>query len=408
MNVLIAIEDLRTGGAQVFGMRLAQALHMHGHRVHLYSHYGSYANDALLKQLAPDVPVLAFTTPLPGAEWLTRKVQGLLRRAGRPFPARERMVAKHLRQTVQRLGIELVNSHTIKSDYVAAAALADSQPPVPLVITMHGCYEDFLHKTDQPEVTRLGRQALQQAAGLIYLTNKNLEIFSVPGVRPLTDLPHAQIYNGFDGHFSAPEQLPSRAQLGIGAQDVVFGMVARGIAEKGWHYALSSFEELSQEFPQAHLVLVGSSAYLDGLKAQTTNPKVHFVGFAPNPIDWVRLFDVGLLPSYFASESLPNSVAEYLFCGIPVIATRIGEVPQMLDVPGQGLAGILLEQNGQGLRDPAALTAAMRGYLSEPALLEAHRALVQQCFEKFRMAHCVAAYEAMFAQARLAVRKNQN
>jgi glycosyltransferase involved in cell wall biosynthesis len=272
---------------------------------------------------------------------------------------------------------------------------------------MHGCYEDFLHKTDQPEVTQLGRQALQQASALVYLTDKNLEIFSLPGVRPLVDLPHAQIYNGFDGHFSAPEQLPSRAQLGIGAQDVVFGMVARGIAEKGWHYALASFEELSVEFPQTHLVLVGSSAYLDGLKAQTANPKVHFVGFAPNPIDWVRLFDVGLLPSYFASESLPNSVAEYLFCGAPVIATRIGEVPQMLDVPGKGLAGVLLGQNGQGLQDPSALTVAMRSYITSPTLLDAHSTLARQCFEKFRMEHCVAAYEAVFAQARLVIGKDQ-
>jgi glycosyltransferase involved in cell wall biosynthesis len=403
MNVLIALEDLRTGGAQVFGMRLAQALHTHGHQVYLYSHYGSYANHALLKQLAPDVPVLAFATPLPGVEWLTRKVQGLLRRMGKPFPAREQMVAKHLRRTVQQLGIELVNSHTIKSDYVAAAALVDNQPPVPLVITMHGCYEDFLHKTDQPEVTRLGEWALQQAAGLVYLTDKNLEIFRLPGVRQLADLPHAQIYNGFDGHFSAPAQLPSRTQLGIEPQDLVFGMVARGIAEKGWHYALASFAELSKDFPQAHLVLVGSSAYLDGLKAQNTNANVHFVGFAPNPIDWVRLFDVGLLPSYFASESLPNSVAEYLFCGAPVIATRIGEVPQMLSVPDQGLAGVLIEQDGRGLRDPQALTAAMREYLTNAALLAAHRVLAKQCFEKFRMAHCVAAYEAIFSEARVAV-----
>jgi glycosyltransferase involved in cell wall biosynthesis len=146
------------------------------------------------------------------------------------------------------------------------------------------------------------------------------------------------------------------------------------------------------------LVLVGSSDYLDGLRAATTNPRVHFVGFAPNPIDWVRLFDVGLLPSYFASESLPNCVAEYLFCGAPVVATRIGEIPQMLAVPGQGMAGALVEQNAQGLTDPAALTAAMRTYLTDPARLAAHRELARQCFDKFRMAHCIAAYEALFAQ----------
>ena len=398
MKILISIEDLRTGGAQVFGMRLAQALHERGHRVWLYSHYPSYTNDALVHQVAPDVPVLGFDAGVPGLEWLSRKAQGLLRRVGKPFPLREQLVTRHLRRTMKQLGVQLINSHLIKSDYVAAAAAATVRPMVPLVITMHGCYEDFLHKTTEPEVTLNSREALRQAAAVVYLTQKNLEIFSVPGVRSFDDIPHAQIYNGFDGHFSAADKLPRRDQLGIGVDDIVFGMVARGIAEKGWQYALDSFARVSARYPAAHLVLVGSSDYLTGLQAANTNPRVHFVGFAPNPIDWVRLFDVGLLPSYFASESLPNSIAEYLFCGAPVIATRIGEIPQMLDVPGQGLAGVLLEQNGRGLTHPEALTAALLAYLADPALLAAHKARATLCFDKFRMARCVAAYEAIFAQ----------
>jgi glycosyltransferase involved in cell wall biosynthesis len=407
MNILIAIEDLRTGGAQVFGMRLAQALHERGHQVHLYSHYATYINYPLVRQIAPDVSVLAFEAPVLGLDWLTRKAQGILRRLGRTFAWREQLVERHLRQTLQRLKIQVLNSHMIKSDYVAAAAATSAQPAVPLVITMHGCYEDFLHKTTELEVTQHSRRALQQAAGVVYLTEKNLEIFSVPGVRSLANLPHAQIYNGFEGHFSAVAQLPTRAQLGIGVQDIVFGMVARGIEEKGWKYALNSFEELSIRFPHAHLVMVGSSAYLDGLRAATNNPKVHFVGFAANPIDWVRLFDVGLLPSYFASESLPNSIAEYLFCGAPVIATRIGEIPRMLEIPGQGIAGVLLEQSGQGLVNPAAFTSALQAYLTDTALLGKHRELAHQCFDKFQMKRCVAAYEAMFEQVMQTVKTYQ-
>lgn len=400
MKILIAIEDLRTGGAQVFGMRLAQALHERGHAVWLYSHYHTYTNHALVRQVAPNVPVLGFdASGVPGLEWLSRKVQGLLYRFGKPFSWREAWVERHLRQTIETLGVQLINTHMIKSDYVATAAGAAARPQVPVVITMHGCYEEFLHKPSQPEVTLKSREALRQAAAVVYLTKKNLEIFTVPGVRAFDDIPHAQIYNGFDGHFSAAGALPTRAQLGIGAQDVVFGMVARGIAEKGWQYALSAFEEVSAGHPNAHLVLVGSSDYLTGLAAAARNPRVHFVGFAANPIDWVRLFDVGLLPSYFASESLPNSIAEYLFCGVPVVATRIGEIPQMLAVPDQGLAGVLLEQNGHGLSNPPALTAALRAYLADPELLATDKAKALLCFEKFKMSRCIAAYEAIFAQA---------
>lgn len=399
MKILLSIEDLRTGGAQVFGMRLAQALHGRGHQVWLYSHYASYTNHALVRQVAPDVPVLGFDGGgVLGLDWLTRKVQGLLRRFGKPFPLREKLVKRHMRQTIEKLGVQLINSHMIKSDYVAAEAGASARPRVPLVITMHGCYEDFLHKKSEPEVTLKSRVALQRAAAVVYLTQKNLEIFTVPGVRSFDDIPHAQIYNGFDGHFSPAEKLPTRAQLGIGVNDVVFGMVARGIAEKGWKYVLNSFEDLSARHSNSHLILVGSSDYLSGLVAATINPRVHFVGFAPNPVDWVQLFDVGLLPSYFASESLPNSIAEYLFCEVPVVATRIGEIPKMLEVAGQGLAGVLLDQTSQGLTNPATLTMAMEEYVINPALLAAHKVLAAKCFNKFRMERCVAAYEAIFTQ----------
>lgn len=401
MKILISIEDLRTGGAQVFGMRLAQALHERGHKVWLYSHYPSYINHALVKQLAPEVPLISFDLAgLPPLDWFGRKVQGLLRRHGRPFPLRERLVSRHLRLTLEKLEIQVINSHTIKSDYVAADASTAAHPKVPLVITMHGCYEEFLHKASEPEVIIKGQEALRQAAAVIYLTQKNLEIFTVPGVRPLAAMRHAKIYNGFDGSFSPEGQRPTRARLNIGEHDLVFGMVARGIEPKGWQYAVDSFKVLRAEFPDCHLVLVGSSEYLTKLAAaQGPGPaRLHFVGFSPNPIDWGRLFDVGLLPSYFKSESLPNSVAEYLFCGAPVIATRIGEIPQMLEVAGQGLAGVLLEQNGRGLTDPGALTAAMRAYLTDPALLARHKARAVLCFDKFKMARCVAAYEAIFAQ----------
>ena len=399
MRLLVAIEDLRTGGAQVFALRLAQALRQRGHEVWLYCQYAAYVNQDLVQQIAPNVPIVVFEASMPGLDWVLLKAQGLLRRFRRPFPWRERLIEQHLRRTVQRLSIQLINSHTIKSDYVATAATVGLRPPVPVVITMHGCYEDFLRMPTQPEVTLKSQQALVQAAGLIYLTEKNLEIFSVPGVRPLAGIRHAQIYNGFEGKFSTGAELPTRTQLGIQATDMVFGMVARGIPEKGWQYALDSFEILQQTHPNSHLILVGDSEYLTQLKAENNSVAVHFVGFARNPVDWVRLFDVGLLPSYFASESLPNSIAEYLFCGVPAIATRIGEVPAMLAVEDGESAGVLLAQDGRGLTHPEALTKAMERYLNEPELLTTHKDLARKCFEKFRMDKCIAAYETMFVQS---------
>jgi glycosyltransferase involved in cell wall biosynthesis len=395
MKILLTVEDLRTGGAQTFVLRLAQALHAAGHSVHLYSHYAHHTNEDLVRQLAPDVSVIAF-----GGTGLTdtalRKADGLRRRFGLTSSWREAKLIQHLRQTIERLRPDVVNTHTIKADYAAAKALQGLN--IPLVITMHGCYELFLHKADAPEVTPKGNYALQHAAGVVYLTDKNLEIFRQPGVRPLESLAHAKIYNGFDGQFSAAKAEHTRQSLGIPPEAFVAGIVARGIPEKGWQHAIDSFLALSEEFEQLHLVLVGDSDYLTGLRAQYPHPRLHFTGFSRNPIDWVDLFDVGLLPSYFHAESLPNSIAEYLSCGKPVIASRIGEVPTMLETE-QGVAGVVLDQADWRLTNPAQLTAALRAYLLDPALLQQHSQRAMLAFEKFRMDRCVAAYLKIYQPA---------
>ena len=234
---------------------------------------------------------------------------------------------------------------------------------------------------------------------MVYLTSKNLEIFEQSAVRPLNSVLSRKIYNGFDGQFSAEKPTHTRAALGIPAEARVFGMVARGIPEKGWGHAVNSFLALEAAHPELHLVLVGESDYLTELRRQHPHPRLHFTGFSRNPIDWVDIFDVGLLPTYFHAESLPNSIAEYLSCGKPVIASRIGEVPAML-ASDAGLAGVLLEQANWQLTDPAQLTEAMRAYLTQPDLLEEHQQRAPLAFEKFRMKHCLAAYEELFQQAR--------
>lgn len=396
MKILIVLEDLRTGGAQTFALRLAQALHVAGHEVRLYDQYAHLVNQNLVRQLAPDVPVISYGTDGPTRDRFLRKAAGLGRRLGRPDWLREARVVQHLRKTIQRLQPEVVNSHTIKADYVAAKALEGFA--IPLIITMHGCYELFLHKADAPEVTPKGNYALQQAAAVVYLTAKNLEVFEQAGVRPLASVLSQKIYNGFDGHFSLEKPVHTRAALNIPAAAKVFGMVARGIPEKGWGHAVNSFLALEAAHPELHLVLVGESDYLTALRAQYPHPRLHFTGFSRNPIDWVDVFDVGLLPSYFHAESLPNSIAEYLSCGKPVIASVVGEVPAMLE-SADGLAGILLDQANWQLTDPRQLTEAMRTYLTDAVLLAEHTRRAPLAFEKFRMKYCLASYEYLFQQA---------
>ena len=60
MKILIAVEEFRIGGAQIFALRLAQALHERGHQVYLYSMYWQYTEHDLVKRLAPDVELIQY------------------------------------------------------------------------------------------------------------------------------------------------------------------------------------------------------------------------------------------------------------------------------------------------------------------------------------------------------------
>ncbi|RFP66721.1 glycosyltransferase [Hymenobacter lapidiphilus] len=404
MKILIVLEDLRTGGAQKFALRLAQALQVVGHTVHLYDQHAHLVNQNLIQQLALGVSVISYGLLSPKLDAMLRKAVGLGRRLGCPDWLREALMIRYLRQTIERLAPDVVISHTINADYAAAKALQGLG--ILLVITMHGCYELFLHKADAPEVTPKGNFALQQAAAVVCLTSKNLEIFGQRGVRPLHSVLNRKIYSGFDGQFSAEKLTHTQAALCVPADARVFGMVARGIPEKGWGYAVNSFLALEAAHPELHLVLVGESDYLTELRRQHPHPRLHFTGFSRNPIDWVDIFDVGLLPSYFHAESLPNSITEYLSCGKPVIASRIGEVPAML-ASKAGLASVLLEQANWQLTDPRHLTEAMRAYLTQPALLEEHQQRATLAFEKFRMSHCLRQYEEVFQQVVRPLKQNQ-
>ncbi len=419
MNILVAVEELRFGGAQTFALRFAQALREAGHNVWLYSMYGNLTETELVRRLAPDVPVLAYEPDSAGRDAFVQRADGWLERHGQPRSLRRRALRAHLARMLRQYRIEVVSSNTFKSDELMAEVLAASFPSVPLVVTMHGDYEQFwaFYQAAGAYVlpaypARLAR-TLARVTGMAYLADQNLRVLE-PAVVPTAHTAHIQrrrIYNGMEGRFSADTSLYTRAALGIEPEAFVVGMVARGVAEKGWEPLMQAFDLLSQDSAllsrPVHVVVVGSSPFIDGLREQYAgNSRAHFPGFVNNPVDCVPTFDVGVLASSL-KESLPNSIAEYLFAGRPVVSTDVGEIGNMLrpeldlgrPVAGEPTesAGFLIDFPPAGEQaSPQQLYTALRRYATDADLLQRHQALALLAFRKFSMSRCVAAYEALY------------
>jgi glycosyltransferase involved in cell wall biosynthesis len=109
--------------------------------------------------------------------------------------------------------------------------------------------------------------------------------------------------------------------------------------QKGQEYIVATAGALASSHPDLHFVLVGGGedeAMLRSLAAGLSN--VTFTGFVDNVGDYLAAFDVFVLPSN--REGIGSILLDAMDRGLPVIASRVGGVP---DIVHDGDNGILIE-----------------------------------------------------------------
>jgi L-malate glycosyltransferase len=131
------------------------------------------------------------------------------------------------------------------------------------------------------------------------------------------------------------------AGLGLPEDAVVVGVVASLSPIKDHATLLRAVAALAPAWPALHLVLVGgdggSRAALERLAGSLgIADRVRFAGLQPNMPSPHHAFDIAALTS--VSEGLPNSILEAMAAGRPVVATRVGAIPDAVE---DGVTGFL-------------------------------------------------------------------
>ena len=140
------------------------------------------------------------------------------------------------------------------------------------------------------------------------------------------------IPNGVDTERFQPQPPnPSlRRQLVLPDDAPVAGILAALRPEKNHEMFLEVAARVRREIPAAHFLLIGDGPrrpVLERLTAQLgLSDAVHFLGTRPDVPELLSLTDVVLLTSHV--EANPVSILEALAVGKPVVATRVGSVPQ--------------------------------------------------------------------------------
>jgi glycosyltransferase involved in cell wall biosynthesis len=182
------------------------------------------------------------------------------------------------------------------------------------------------------------------------------------------------IPNAFAGQAAPAADGRLRRELGIGADTPLVVSVGRLSREKGHRYLVEAAAALARDGHRFALVIVGDGREEAGLRKQVAERglagTVHLVGFRTDIPAIMAEADVVALPSL--TEGLPNVVLEAFAAGKPVVATRVGGVPEAVE---DGRTGLLVPA-----RDPTALAAGIAACLDDPARAarigeEARRAL---------------------------------
>lgn len=207
--------------------------------------------------------------------------------------------------------------------------------------TVHAPLEPWMRSG---AVGRVHGWARQRLDALIAVNKAALEDYRAFGIEPPIA---AIIHNGLDiSAYANGKRRPTRTTLGLAPNDIAVLMPARPYASKGVGVLLDALATVAQDTHDRDVpvraFVAGGSRHVESYRAQARKmglgDRVTFLGHRDDIPDLLAAADVVILPSLY--EGLPYAIGEAMAASRPVIATRVGGIPEMIE---DRVSGYLIE-----------------------------------------------------------------
>ena len=246
-----------------------------------------------------------------------------------------------LRRLIAARGFDVLNTHSSTDTWLAALACAMLGTPPPLVRTRHISAPAPRNAATRWLYTRATRR--------IVTTGERLreQVIAETGADPTRVV---SIPTGIDlDRFHPGDAGAARAKLELPASAPIIGIVATLRSWKGHRYLLEAVAAM--RLPDLHLVIVGDGPQRTALESQAASlglaGRVRFAGNQDDVAQWMRAFDLFVLPSY-ANEGVPQALMQAMACGLAVVTTPVGSIEEIVT---DGVTGVLVKpEDSQSLR----------------------------------------------------------
>ena len=192
------------------------------------------------------------------------------------------------------------------------------------------------------------------------------------------------VHEGVDlGRIDAAPVAGLREELWLPHGAPIVGNVAALVPHKGQRHLIEAALLVLPQIPDVRFVIAGEGELRPALERQIHEHRLEkhvlLAGFRPDVLSLHKAFDIFVMSS--VTEGLGTSLIDAMACGKPVVATRVGGIPEVV---ADGETGFLVEP-----RDHGGMARALTSLLKDDALRrrmgEAGRARAQVRFSAGRM-----------------------
>jgi glycosyltransferase involved in cell wall biosynthesis len=293
---------------------------------------------------------------------------------------------RQLASVIRSERVSITHTHSSIDGWLGG--LASRLAGVPVVRTRH--VSIAIRRGWNPVYTRLADRVITSGEAI-----RSMVVAAGVDARRVVAIPAGVKLEDFRANGAARREA-LRATLPLGHP--VIGSVAMFRGSKGHAHLLDAFCLLRKDFPEATLLLVGDGIrrrWVEGLAQERgVGEAVVFTGFRRDVPDLLAAMDCFVLAST-RTEGVPQSLLQAFASGVPVVASAIGGIPEVVT---DGVTGLLVEpENARALA--GAIRATVDDRPAATARAEAARRLVESRFShEASVSRLLALYEDVLAE----------
>jgi len=294
-----------------------------------------------------------------------------------------------MRDYLARLGPDLVHTHIGAADVIGG--LAARSLGIPAVSTLHSAHWSGLSPSSWARL-RIQVAARRRCHARIITVSESVreEYLSRGWNRPERTV---TVHNGIIDRSAGVDGLAIRHELGLASDETVVTMVGALARNKGQAVVAAAARELAGRFPRMRVLIVGDGPLRAQLEAEIAGYGDHttMIGHRDDVPSVLAATDILVHPTHV--DALPTVLIEAMAAAVPIIATAIGGVPEMIR---DGESGVLIGPPP----GPEGLARALEPLLERPDLRRRLGDAGRRRFEeRFTIEHWLERLLPVYAEA---------